>query len=246
MQAVLLPDTASIVNVASVPQRSPFRYPGGKTWLVPYFRRWVKSLAEKPGYLIEPFAGGGIIGLTALFENLVDRVLMVELDEQVAAVWQAIVDGDGEWLAKRILHFDVTRESVLAEIQTPRKSTREIAFQTILRNRTLHGGILAEGSRFVNYGENGKGIRSRWYPQTLAQRIRNLSFVVSRLDFLRADGIKILLKNAGREDAIFFIDPPYTAGGKRAGHRLYRHFELDHQRLFEICEALRGHFLMTY
>lgn len=24
-----------VVNVASVPQRSPFRYPGGKTWLVP-------------------------------------------------------------------------------------------------------------------------------------------------------------------------------------------------------------------
>ena len=24
------------VNVASVPHRSPFRYPGGKTWLVPY------------------------------------------------------------------------------------------------------------------------------------------------------------------------------------------------------------------
>ena len=23
-----------VVNVASVPQRSPFRYPGGKTWLV--------------------------------------------------------------------------------------------------------------------------------------------------------------------------------------------------------------------
>jgi hypothetical protein len=25
---------SEIVNVASVPQRSPFRYPGGKTWLV--------------------------------------------------------------------------------------------------------------------------------------------------------------------------------------------------------------------
>jgi len=24
-----------IVNVAMVPQRSPFRYPGGKTWLIP-------------------------------------------------------------------------------------------------------------------------------------------------------------------------------------------------------------------
>src|SRR5260370_34987117 len=30
-----------IVNVASVPQRSPFRYPGGKTWLVPHVRRWL-------------------------------------------------------------------------------------------------------------------------------------------------------------------------------------------------------------
>ena len=31
------------VNVASVPQRSPFRYPGGKTWLVPHIRRWLGS-----------------------------------------------------------------------------------------------------------------------------------------------------------------------------------------------------------
>ena len=29
----------SIVNVASVPQRSPFRYPGGKTWLIPIARK---------------------------------------------------------------------------------------------------------------------------------------------------------------------------------------------------------------
>ena len=28
-----------VVNVASVPQRSPLRYPGGKTWLVPARRK---------------------------------------------------------------------------------------------------------------------------------------------------------------------------------------------------------------
>jgi DNA adenine methylase len=49
-----------------------------------------------------------------------------------------------------------------------------VAFQTILKNRTLHGGILAEGSGFIKYGENGKGIRSRWYPATLAKRLVNL------------------------------------------------------------------------
>ena len=32
-------NTKSVINVASVPHRSPFRYPGGKTWLVPHVRR---------------------------------------------------------------------------------------------------------------------------------------------------------------------------------------------------------------
>jgi hypothetical protein len=47
------------VNVASVPQRSPFRYPGGKTWLVPYIRDWLGAKKKTPSRLVEPFAGGG-------------------------------------------------------------------------------------------------------------------------------------------------------------------------------------------
>lgn len=45
---------------------------------------------------------------------------------------------------------------------------------------------------------------------------------------------------------MFFIDPPYTAGGKKAGRRLYRHCDLDHERLFAACESIRDDFLMTY
>ena len=67
------------VNVASIPQRSPFRYPGGKTWFVPTFRDWLANQHPKPKMLIEPFAGGGIISLTALFERLVSHALMVEM-----------------------------------------------------------------------------------------------------------------------------------------------------------------------
>ena len=40
------------VNVASVPQRSPFRYPGGKTWFVPAFRRWMQKQSKSPEVLV--------------------------------------------------------------------------------------------------------------------------------------------------------------------------------------------------
>ena len=79
-------DKAKVVNVASVPMRSPFRYAGGKTWLVPYIRRWLKARGGHDKALIEPFAGGGIVILTPIFEELVDQVTLEELDEDVVAV----------------------------------------------------------------------------------------------------------------------------------------------------------------
>lgn len=234
------------VNVASVPQRSPFRYPGGKTWFVPTFRRWMASLNTRPRMLVEPFAGGGIISLTALFEDWVERVVMVELDHEVAAVWQAIVQGHASWLASRILEFQMTREAVEAELSKMPESTQALAFQTILKNRTLHGGILAEGASFIRYGENNKGIGSRWYPQTLARRLGDLNRVAHRIDFRQADGLKVMAEFANAPDIVYFIDPPYTAGGKKAGRRLYKHYQLDHEALFTMCESLVGDFLMTY
>jgi DNA adenine methylase len=45
---------------------------------------------------------------------------------------------------------------------------------------------------------------------------------------------------------LYFSSPPYTASGKRAGRRLYRHFELDHEKLFEVVSQTAGDFLMTY
>lgn len=234
------------VNVASVPQRSPFRYPGGKTWFVPTFRDWMDSHYPKPQLLIEPFAGGGIISITALFEKLVTGVVMAEIDDDVSAVWQAVVDGHADWLARRILEFDLTHETVNQEISRKDVNVKEKAFQTILKNRTFHGGILAEGSGFLKYGENGKGILSRWYPETIAKRFRNLDQIAQHIRFCKEDGLKIIEKYSNRDDVVFFIDPPYTAGGKKAGKRLYRHFSIDHNYLFSLCGAVKGRFLMTY
>ncbi len=235
-----------IVNVAQIPQRSPFRYPGGKTWLVPHIRQWLRSLPKKPALFIEPFAGGGIVSLTVAFEELADHIMMVELDKSVAAVWDTILSDDNDWLADQIINFHLTRETVRAEIEKTHHDRKHLAFQTILRNRTLHGGILAPGSGILKYGENGKGIKSRWYPATLYKRIQNIKLVRHKITFIQGDGTDTIKKYAARKTVAFFIDPPYTAAGKRAGTRLYTHNELDHEELFKQSERIKGDFLMTY
>jgi len=236
-----------VVNVASVPQRSPFRYPGGKTWLVPRIRQWLTSLKTKPAEFIEPFAGGSIVSLTVAAERLAGHVTMVELDEQVAAVWRTIIErGEGAWLADRIEHFDLTPDTLRDVLAAEAASTKERAFQTILKNRTYHGVILARGSSPLKRGENGKGISSRWYPATLKRRILEIDAVRDRISFIEGDGIEAIRQNSDKPGAVFFIDPPYTAGGKRAGHRLYTHSDINHEELFKVTDGIAGDCLMTY
>lgn len=239
-------DNKHVVNVASVAQRSPFRYPGGKTWLVPFIFRWLIHLPQRPTEFIEPFTGGGIIGLTVAFENLASHVTLVELDEQVCSVWKAIIYGDFKWLANEIIHFDMSPENIDVELNKKGVSVEQKAFQTILRNRVNRGGILAPGAGRVKNGENGKGVKSRWYPQTLSKRILAIGNIRERITFIEGDGLQVIEQNLERNDTVFFIDPPYTAGGKKAGTRLYNHFEIDHQRLFTLTGDMRGDFLMTY
>jgi DNA adenine methylase len=201
-----------------------------------------------PDRFVEPFAGGTIVGLTVACEELAKHVTLVELDDQVAAVWETIFSdkGGGEWLARRILDLDLTLGIVERILSSQADSTRERAFQTILKNRAYHGGILAPGSAPIKSGENGRGIRSRWYPQTLYRRILSLVSVRNRVTFIHGDGLVHLADAASEKRTAFFIDPPYTAGDKKAGVRLYTHYDLDHARLFDVAASLSGPFLMTY
>ena len=237
-----------VTNVASVPQRSPFRYPGGKTWLVPRIRQWLKSLPSKPKKFVEPFAGGGITGLTVAFENLADIVVLVEKDEQVAAVWKTIITADNgaEWLANEIVKFNLTPESAKLLLSSHPASTKNLALKTIIQNRISHGGILANGAGLLKNGENGKGILSRWYPATLKKRIMNISKVRKQITFIQGDGFEVLKKYLDKPDVAFFVDPPYTASKKKAGTRLYKYHQVDHEKLFELMSKLKGNFLMTY
>ena len=235
-----------VVNVATVPQRSPLRYPGGKTWLVPHIREWLSKTT--PEVLIEPFAGGAIVSLTGVMEDLVPSAVMIEIDRDVAAFWRTAFES-GATLNEWIRTFEPTYENLVELVDRIPRTVEEHGFRTLVLNRTRRGGILAPGASFSRKGENGKGVASRWYPETLTSRLSAISEYADSLMFMEGDGMKILpvlLDGWGRRAAVF-LDPPYTAsGGKRAGNRLYQHSEIDHAALFRMLDEHDSNFLMTY
>jgi DNA adenine methylase len=233
------------VNVATVPQRSPLRYPGGKTWLIPHIRAWLTM--ANANVIIEPFAGGGVVSLTAVMEGFVEKAILVEIDRDVAAFWHAALRRGTE-LANAVQNFRPTRRQLSMIEKAGPSDILELGFRTLVLNRTRNSGILAPGASFTRNGENGKGILSRWYPDTLANRLAAIDEYADRITFCEADGVELLdplLYGWGSKAAVF-LDPPYTVGGKRAGARLYAHAEVDHERLFEILSKRKCNFLMTY
>lgn len=198
---------------------------------------------------VEPFAGGAIAGLTVAAEGLADEAILIERDPAVAALWAVVIHGsneDVEVLFERVLSFEMSSEAVDGVLDKYPTSLVDRAFATIVKNRVHRGGILAPGASRMKAGENGKGLLSRWYPQTLVKRMRAIRAIRSRLQFVEGDAFAAIRQWRHRKQAVWFIDPPYTAGGKNAGSRLYAFNEVDHDHLFAEIAGCSGPAMLTY
>lgn len=224
---------------------SPFRFPGGKTWLVPTVLSWLNDREDRPHTFLEPFAGGASVGLSVARAKACEHVVLVERDDDVAAVWTVLLSAtarDFDRLCTLVSTFVVTRESVEWLLDSDPVSAVDRAFVTIVRNRCQRGGVLAHGAGLMRRGENDNGLSSRWYADTLVRRFHSVAQLRDRVTFVHGDGLDQL---SLRPYAAVFADPPYTAGS-RVGARLYRHHDLDHEALFGLLALHRGPVVATY
>lgn len=215
--------------------------------MMPHVEAWLSRHDHPHVWLLEPFCGGGIVSLSAVMEGWVRHCVMTELDRDVAAFWHAVLR-HGAGLSRMVKQFRISRDEVEGLSRRIPTDVLEHGFRTLVLNRTRRGGILAPGAAFTKNGENGKGLASRWYPQTIADRIEAISAHADRIRFMEGNGMDLLEAMLGARDRSIavFADPPYTAGGKRAGRRLYAHHAVDHGRLFAMLDDSSVEFLMTY
>lgn len=221
------------------------RYPGGKRWLSRHisflsfvFGRYINltymdgrrdRIHLTPTFLIEPFAGGGVVGLSLLNNNLIKRLVLVEKDPRVAAFWRAALHDSR--FADRVEKFRCTRKNVKDVCADP---DSDPAFWTIVKNRCSVGGNLTGGLM--------KDVSSRWNGKAHADALREIRKLSRRIEFFERDGVEVLRKHANDPNAAAFVDPPYVV----AGRGLYREWEVDHSQVFEVLARWKGFWFMSY
>ena len=169
---------------------SPLRYPGGKLPLLAYARAWLEAQRRRPDHLVEGFAGGAGVGLTALCEGRVDRLTLIELDEDVAQFWQVVFSPDGRELAGRVAATP-TPAAARASLNQAPVDAIDRALHTLLVIRLKHNGNRTPGAGWVAV-RSGEPTSWRYTPSTLATRIRALTAYRDAVDVVHGDALAVL------------------------------------------------------
>lgn len=218
-------------------QLSPFRYPGGKSKMIPYLATLLR--ANKCEALTSPFSGGASFELAMLESKMVDKVLLNDIDFGIYSVWWAILNMPDE-LIHRINTFKPTVENFFLSQEKIKKDYHSLdlmdaAWHTLLVNRLAYSGILMANPLG---GKNGDitALTSRWNPASLSKRINQIHQMNSRIELFNVDSIDFIADYFWSDKTTLFIDPPYLEKGEQLYPHAYQ--EQDHINLAFMLDGL--------
>jgi DNA adenine methylase len=226
---------------------SPLRYPGGKTFLFPFFDKVIQQNHLQGITYIEPYAGGAGAAIALLFLEKVDQIVINDLDRAIYSFWRSAVFDSDRFIA-RIDSTPVTvkewrhQKSIYTN---PRSGCFDLGFATFFLNRTNVSGIL-DGGPIGGVDQRGEWkIDARYNKQGLSERIRQIGLYENRISVFNKDGIDLIRSYLKKKDAFIYLDPPYYEKG--ASLYLNHYKEDDHDTLAQQLNKQPDAFwLLTY
>lgn len=221
---------------------SPLRYPGGKAKLAPYFKALVRNNRLLDGTYVEPFAGGGGVGLSLLLHGYVDRIILNDLSTPIYAFWRALLDSPDRF-CEAIMTVDLTVEEWVRQRtlfqEASRNLTFEVGFATFFLNRTNHSGVLNGGMIGGHAQQSTYGLDARFNRAELAARVKRIARNQSKITALNLDAAHLIAnvrEIADCSEPLLYIDPPYYRKGRDLYYDFYR--PEDHSTLRDAIAGL--------
>ena len=233
---------------------SPLRYPGSKRRLAAYVCQALELNSLQPSLYVEPFFGGGSVGIYLLQNEMAEKVIIMDLDPWVASFWHSVFF-DTKWLVDRVMKTEITLDLWRQLKKSKPKSRREKAWACLYLNRTSFSGILEKKAGPLG-GKDQKSeykIDCRFPREVIAKRIEEIGKFRGKIHAVWncswKDGIgKIKLeqrkKNLPKKNVFYYLDPPFF----EKAENLYRYYfdKKDHEQLRDNLLQLQDKWLLSY
>ena len=209
---------------------------------------------------IEPFFGGGSIGLKVLKEHSIKKILINDKDVGIASLWTAVIKYPNE-LKERIKSFKPSTEAFyqLKEELTGLSSvdySKEVVIDRGLKKLAIHQisysglGTMSGGPLGGKEQSSDYKIDCRWSPSYVCKEVDLVHGMFGRVDVIggvcHCSDFEDILENLenDKENNIYYLDPPYYV----KGDSLYQCSlsESDHKRLAKAIKKLEGEWILSY
>lgn len=234
------------------PSVTPLRYPGGKSRLLGYVEKFLKSNGISPDCVCEPYAGAASISVGLLQRGTVGSAHICEKDPLIFAYWSAIK-----------YHFDDFVESInaveismetwftfkkyLSDDADKKFNVTELALAFLFYNRTNYSGIIKGGPLGGKSQKSPYKLGCRFNKSAIIEKLVSLNRIAENIQVIRGDGLEFMKEesaNSSCKEIFFYVDPPFY----KAGKDLYREFfkDEDHIKLANFLADLESPWLLSY
>lgn len=226
-----------------------FRYPGGKSKLkntiIPFIHDKLLSIDTDNISYIEPFFGGGSIGLDILSFNF-KSYHFNDFDICLYYLWKTVFSKNIDEFCMKVLayrpkleDFELFKNDLLTLNDTP----ENLAFKKLVIHQISYSGLGVKAGGPIG-GKSQKSaydISCRWNPESIVDKISRIHRHIDK---------QIIVSNYNFEDIDFgtnnfiYLDPPYYI----KGNELYQHglTDIQHHKLFEILNTTKNHWILSY
>ncbi len=209
--------------------RSPLRYPGGKSKIYNRVKNLIETNALTGRTYVEPFAGGFGIGISLLYDDIVQTAILNDFDSHIYNFWFAVLYHTDE-LLYRIANTPITldeRERQKMIYWNENADTVSDGFATFFLNRVNFSGVFKGGALGGVSQSSEYKIDCRFNKVEITNKIQHVASLRDRIELFNCDASELITQHLqGRIRTSFFnIDPPYV----KKGRQLYTNY-------FKVCD----------
>lgn len=219
-----------------MPNKSPLRYPGGKTRAIAILSRYRETYFPGRTVLVSPFLGGGSFELASASAGL--RVIANDFFSPLATFWNSLKTKPAELHAAVLARLPVSKESFaelrrsILDITDP----LEIATAYFIVNRCSFSG-----STFCG-GFSSQAAETRC---NRAAVDRLLDVDLTHVEIANQDAVEFLRAHPESPNTVVYADPPYFINTYVYGKDGDMHEAFDHEGLAKYLRT-RKDWILSY